>query len=104
VAKLVAILATTHHPFYYRTNRLPTEEAPPFVAEWIRRIAAYREALNRVRPDVLVMVGSAHFHQPWARRTAPVHSSRVRRRARSAGRVPDRFSTACGMVQKGITG
>jgi hypothetical protein len=65
VAKLVAILATTHHPFYYRTSRLPESEAPPFAAEWARKVAAYRETLARVRPDVLVMVGSDHFHQLW---------------------------------------
>src|SRR4029078_8778541 len=65
MAKLVAILATTHHPFYYRTSRLPAEEAPPFAAEWIRKGAAYRETLTRARPDVLVMVGSDHFHQLW---------------------------------------
>src|SRR3954467_15037329 len=65
MAKLVAILATTHHPFYYRTSRLPEEEAPPFAAEWIRKVAAYRETLTRAQPDVLVMVGSDHFHQLW---------------------------------------
>ena len=65
MAKLVAILATTHHPFYYRTSRLPAEEAPPFAAEWVGKVEAYRETLTRARPDVLVMVGSDHFHQLW---------------------------------------
>lgn len=65
MAKLVAILATTHHPFYYRTSLLPPDEAPPFAAEWVRKVAAYRETLTRMRPDVLVMVGSDHFHQLW---------------------------------------
>src|SRR3569833_2598446 len=65
MAKLVAILASTHHPFYYRTRRLPPEEAPPLAAEWISKVAAYRETLTRARPDVLVMVGSDHFHQLW---------------------------------------
>jgi protocatechuate 4,5-dioxygenase beta chain len=65
MAKLVAILATTHHPFYYRTSRLAPQEAPPFAAEWISKVARYRETLTRARPDVLVMVGSDHFHQLW---------------------------------------
>lgn len=42
MAKLVAILATTHHPFYYRTSKLPIDKAPPFAAEWIRKVEAYR--------------------------------------------------------------
>ncbi|MFJ6076342.1 extradiol ring-cleavage dioxygenase [Streptomyces sp. NPDC093065] len=65
MARLVAILATTHHPFYYRTSKLPPDQAPPFAAEWIRKVEAYRETLTRSRPDVLVMVGSDHFHQLW---------------------------------------
>jgi protocatechuate 4,5-dioxygenase, beta chain len=65
VAKLVAVLAMTHHPFYYRTSRLAPADAPPFAAEWIRKVEAYRETLDRIRPDVLVMVGSDHFHQLW---------------------------------------
>jgi len=65
MAELVAILATTHHPFYYATSQLPPEQAPPFAAEWVRKVEAYRETLTRARPDVLVMVGSDHFHQLW---------------------------------------
>ena len=65
MAELVAILATTHHPFFYKTSLLPQDEAPPFAAEWVRKVEAYRETLTRARPDVLVMVGSDHFHQLW---------------------------------------
>src|SRR3984885_15791607 len=65
MAKLVAILATTHHPFYYRTSQLPESEAPPFAGAWVSKVAAYRETLARTRPDVLVMIGSDHFHQLW---------------------------------------
>jgi protocatechuate 4,5-dioxygenase beta chain len=65
MADIVAILATTHHPFYYRTSRLPADQAPPFAAEWIAKIARYKQTLDRARPDVLVMVGSDHFHQLW---------------------------------------
>ena len=65
MAKLVAILATTHHPFFYKTSQLPPDEAPPFAAEWVRKVEAYRETLTAARPDVLVMVGSDHFHQLW---------------------------------------
>jgi protocatechuate 4,5-dioxygenase, beta chain len=65
VANLVAVLATTHHPFYYRTSTLPADEAPPFAAEWVAKVSAYRETLAAANPDVLVMVGSDHFHQLW---------------------------------------
>ena len=65
MATLVAVLATTHHPFYYSTSLLPPESAPPFAAEWRRKVEAYRETLTRARPDLLVMVGSDHFHQLW---------------------------------------
>ena len=65
MAKLVAVLATTHHPFYLKTSQLPADQAPPFAAEWVAKVAAYRETLTRARPDVLVMVGSDHFHQLW---------------------------------------
>ena len=65
MAELVAILATTHHPFFYKTSLLAPGEAPPFAAEWVRKVEAYRETLTRARPDVLVMVGSDHFHQLW---------------------------------------
>jgi protocatechuate 4,5-dioxygenase, beta chain len=65
MATLVAILATTHHPFFYKTSQLPPDQAPPFAAEWVRKVTAYRETLTRARPDILVMVGSDHFHQLW---------------------------------------
>ncbi len=65
MAKLVAVLATTHHPFYYRTSTLPPEQRPDFAHAWVRKVETYRETLTRVRPDVLVMVGSDHFHQLW---------------------------------------
>src|SRR6201986_4601660 len=65
MAELVAILAMTHHPFYYRTSRLAPGEAPPFAAVWVHKVEAYRETLTRARPDVVVMVGSDHFHQLW---------------------------------------
>ncbi|TQS44760.1 extradiol ring-cleavage dioxygenase [Cryptosporangium phraense] len=65
MAELVAVIASTHHPFYYKTSTAPEEERPPFAAEWISKIENFRETLTRARPDVLVMVGSDHFHQLW---------------------------------------
>ncbi|MFC7661220.1 hypothetical protein ACFQV8_39100 [Pseudonocardia benzenivorans] len=41
------------------------DDRPPFADEWVRKIEAFRETLTRARPDVLVMVGSDHFHQLW---------------------------------------
>jgi protocatechuate 4,5-dioxygenase beta chain len=31
----------------------------------VAKIEAFRETLTSARPDVLVMVGSDHFHQLW---------------------------------------
>lgn len=64
MAELTAVLATTHHPFYLKATELtPPEERMPQAAEWKRKVEAYRETLTAARPDVLVMVGSDHFHQ-----------------------------------------
>jgi catalytic LigB subunit of aromatic ring-opening dioxygenase len=63
MANLVAVLATTHHPFFYRASTAPPESRPDFADEWVRKVEAYRETLTRAKPDVLVMVGSDHFHQ-----------------------------------------
>jgi protocatechuate 4,5-dioxygenase beta chain len=65
VAELVAVIASTHHPFYYRASTSTGEDRPPFADEWVRKVEAFRETLTRARPDVLVMVGSDHFHQLW---------------------------------------
>jgi protocatechuate 4,5-dioxygenase beta chain len=65
MAKLVAVIASTHHPFYYKASQAVGEERPPFADEWVRKILAFRETLTKARPDVLVMVGSDHFHQFW---------------------------------------
>ncbi|GAA4092945.1 extradiol ring-cleavage dioxygenase [Nonomuraea soli] len=65
MAELVAVIASTHHPFYYRASISTGEERPPFADEWVRKVLAFRETLTRARPDVLVMVGSDHFHQLW---------------------------------------
>jgi len=64
MADLTAVLATTHHPFYLKATQLtPPEERMPQAAEWTRKVEAYRATLTAARPDVLVMVGSDHFHQ-----------------------------------------
>ncbi|HWS34158.1 MAG TPA: extradiol ring-cleavage dioxygenase [Actinoplanes sp.] len=65
MASIVAVIASTHHPFYYRASTATGNDRPPFADEWVRKITAFRETLTRARPDVLVMVGSDHFHQLW---------------------------------------
>ena len=65
MATVVAVIASTHHPFYYRASTSTGEDRPPFADEWTRKILAFRETLTRANPDVLVMVGSDHFHQLW---------------------------------------
>ncbi|GAA1625687.1 extradiol ring-cleavage dioxygenase [Actinoplanes couchii] len=65
MASIVAVIASTHHPFYYRASTATGDDRPPFADEWVRKITAFRETLTRANPDVLVMVGSDHFHQLW---------------------------------------
>jgi Catalytic LigB subunit of aromatic ring-opening dioxygenase. len=65
MAELVAVVASTHHPFYLRASTATGDDRPPFADEWVRKIEAFRETLTRARPDLLVMVGSDHFHQLW---------------------------------------
>ena len=65
MATVAAVIASTHHPFYYRASTSTGADRPPFADEWVTKIEAFRETLTRARPDVLVMVGSDHFHQLW---------------------------------------
>ena len=65
MAQVVAVIASTHHPFYYRASTSTGADRPPFADEWVTKIETFRETLTRARPDVLVMVGSDHFHQLW---------------------------------------
>jgi protocatechuate 4,5-dioxygenase, beta chain len=65
MAKIAAVIASTHHPFYYRASTSTGADRPPFADEWVAKIEAFRATLTRARPDLLVMVGSDHFHQLW---------------------------------------
>jgi protocatechuate 4,5-dioxygenase, beta chain len=65
MAKITAVIASTHHPFYLRASTSTGADRPPFADEWVAKIEAFRETLTRANPDVLVMVGSDHFHQLW---------------------------------------
>ena len=65
MATVAAVIASTHHPFYYRAAAATGQDRPPFADEWVAKIEAFRQTLTRARPDVLVMVGSDHFHQLW---------------------------------------
>jgi protocatechuate 4,5-dioxygenase beta chain len=63
MADLTAVLATTHHPFYLKATTAPPEERMPQADEWKSKVEAYRETLTAAKPDILVMIGSDHFHQ-----------------------------------------
>src|SRR5437763_10665060 len=65
MATITAVIASTHHPFYYRASTSTGDDRPPFADEWVAKVEAFRETLTRAAPDVLVMVGSDHFHQLW---------------------------------------
>src|ERR1700722_8934513 len=60
-----ALTAPPPHPFYSGASPATGQDRPPFADEWVAKIEAFRETLTRARPDVLVMVGSDHFHQLW---------------------------------------
>ncbi len=63
MAELTAVLATTHHPFYLKATTAPPEERMPQADEWKAKVESYRETLTAANPDILVMIGSDHFHQ-----------------------------------------
>ncbi len=63
MAKLVATLASTHHPFYLKATTMPPEQQMPEAPTWKAKVEAYRETLAKAEPEILVMVGSDHFHQ-----------------------------------------
>jgi protocatechuate 4,5-dioxygenase beta chain len=65
MATVCAVIASTHHPFYLRASTAKGADRPPFADEWVEKILRFRETLTRATPDVLVMVGSDHFHQLW---------------------------------------
>ena len=65
MATVCAVIASTHHPFYYRASTATGADRPPFADEWVSKIESFRETLTKAKPDVLVMVGSDHFHQLW---------------------------------------
>jgi len=65
MAEVVAVIASTHHPFYFRASTSTGADRPPFADEWVAKIERFRQTLTRARADVLVMVGSDHFHQVW---------------------------------------
>ena len=52
MANLVAVLTTTHQPFFSGASTVPPESKPDFADECVRKVMAYRETLTIARPDV----------------------------------------------------
>jgi protocatechuate 4,5-dioxygenase beta chain len=46
-----------------KATTAPVGERMPQADEWKRKVEAYRATLTAAKPDLLVMVGSDHFHQ-----------------------------------------
>jgi protocatechuate 4,5-dioxygenase, beta chain len=65
MAEIAAIIASTHHPFYLRASTSTGDDRPPFADAWVAKIEAFRATLTAADPDVLLLVGSDHFHQFW---------------------------------------
>ena len=38
MAELAAVIASTHHPFYYRASTATGADRPPFADEWVAKI------------------------------------------------------------------
>ena len=49
MATVAAVIASTHHPFYYRASTSTGADRPPFADEWVAKIEAFRETLTRAR-------------------------------------------------------
>ncbi|HEX3389929.1 MAG TPA: hypothetical protein VHT94_12890, partial [Streptosporangiaceae bacterium] len=47
MATVAAVIASTHHPFYYRASTSTGADRPPFADEWVAKIQAFRETLTR---------------------------------------------------------
>src|SRR6201982_3086968 len=63
MATVAAVIASTHHPFYYRASTSAGPDRPPFADEWVAKIEAFRPTLPRAEPDALVMGGRHPFPQ-----------------------------------------
>ena len=50
MAQVVAVIASTHHPFYYRASTSTGADRPPFADEWVAKIERFRETLTRAGP------------------------------------------------------
>jgi hypothetical protein len=42
MATVAAVIASTHHPFYYRASTAAGADRPPFADEWVAKIEAFR--------------------------------------------------------------
>jgi len=87
MATVAAVIASTHHPFYYRASTSAGADRPPFADEWVAKIEAFRQTPTRAEPDVLVMVSSDHFHQLWLD-NGPLEYQRAYARAMAHIRLP----------------
>ena len=47
MATVAAVIASTHHPFYYRASTSVGPDRPPFADEWVAKIERFRETLAR---------------------------------------------------------
>lgn len=63
MARIVSMIGTTHHPWYYAKTSKPeaelTEDARNLLG-WSDRV---QESFRNTNPDVVVIVSSDHFHQ-----------------------------------------
>ncbi len=50
MATVAAVIASTHHPFYYRASTSAGADRPPFADEWVAKIEAFRATLTRAEP------------------------------------------------------
>ena len=46
MAQVVAVIASTHHPFYYRATTATGADRPPFADEWVAKMKVLLEAVE----------------------------------------------------------
>ncbi|MPZ93425.1 MAG: extradiol ring-cleavage dioxygenase [Propionibacteriales bacterium] len=63
MAKIVTMIGTTHHPWYYAKTSKPEAELTEDARNLLGWSARVQESFRSTNPDVVVIVASDHFHQ-----------------------------------------
>ena len=73
MAEIAAVIASTHHPFYYRASTSTGADRPPFADEWVAKIERFRETQRSTKLDGLTGL----FNHTAAKSRLKVMASRL---------------------------